>query len=139
MVAQERNGKDSWQSIPSKGAQLETMKMLAPFDGLTEEEKERLVQEALEDFEEEGPDESGIESSPEHVTDDGIFDDEDFQVLEKLREDGEKFWEVEECINVDYEEAAPRKKVRDPGEPIKAEGKPTGTTTYRFDPGAQSV
>ena len=33
----------------------------------------------------------------------------------------EKFWEVEEAINVEDEESPPRKVLRDPGEPTKAE------------------
>ena len=55
----------------------------------------------LEDLEGEGVDEQGFASSPEHVTDDEVFDEEDFQPLERtIDAGGERFWEVEECIDV---------------------------------------
>ena len=43
-----------------------------------------LKNEAIDDLDAEGADEIGIESSPEHVTDDDIFDEEDFQTIEEL-------------------------------------------------------
>ena len=49
-------------------------------------------------------------------TDEELFDEQNFQPLEIITdEEGERFWEVAECINVDNEEAAPRNVLRDPG------------------------
>ena len=69
------------------------------------------------------PDESGLpEESPERVTDDEIFSERDFEVIERaFPADDDPFWEVEETVNVEEEAAAPRKVHRDPGEPTREE------------------
>ena len=44
------------------------------------------------------------------MSDDDIFDESDFEALENaIPPDDDPFWEVEETINVEEEEAAPRK------------------------------
>ena len=68
-------------------------------------------------------------SSPESVTDDEIFgpdsdfDPADAEALERAMgpEEGDPFWSVEENLDVEQEEAAPRRTLRDPGEPTKEE------------------
>ena len=61
--------------------------------------------------------------SPEQVTDDEIFNESDFEVIEgTVHEYGnETFWQVEESIDVEDEEAPKKKVLRDPGEPTKVE------------------
>ena len=69
--------------------------------------------------EESEPDESGLpEESPEHVTDDDIFSERDFEAIEKVfPAEDDPFWEVDDVADIEDEEAAPRKVLRDPGEP----------------------
>ena len=63
------------------------------------------------------------ESSPERVTDDELFDEQDFENIQEYIDDdsNQRFWEVEESYDVENEEAAPKKTLRDPGEPTKQE------------------
>ena len=73
--------------------------------------------------EESEPDESGLpSSSPEQVTDDDLFSERDFEGIDRaVPPDDDPFWEVEDSKSVEDEEAAPRKTLRDPGEPSKQE------------------
>ena len=95
-------------------------------DELEAEEARKLLQEQEEEdlermFEEDEPGQAL--SSPEHVTDDEVFDEKDFEVIEAaIGKDGEeRFWEVEECVDLEQEEAPKRRALRDPGEPSQAE------------------
>lgn len=56
-------------------------------------------------------------SSPEQVSDDDIFADEDFEALGRAMGPniGDLFWEVEEALDVEEEGAAPRRVLGDPG------------------------
>ena len=65
---------------------------------------------------------SPADSLPEEVTDDDIFGEEDFEVLEKaFPADNSPYWDVEEVHDLEDEESPPRKVLRDPGEPTKQE------------------
>jgi len=57
------------------------------------------------------------------VTDDELLDEKDLELTERtIDEDcNEKFWEVEETINVEEEEAPKRKVLKDPGQPTAEE------------------
>ena len=90
---------------------------------ISDKEKELLAkQQAEERALEEGLEDEEPQSSPEHVSDDDVYPESDFQPMERTGEgDDERFWEVEECIDVEEEEAPPRKVLRVLGEPTKAE------------------
>ena len=65
---------------------------------------------------------SPADSLPEEVTDDDIFGEEDFEVLERaFPADDSPYWDVEEVHDIEDEESPPRKVLRDPGEPSKQE------------------
>jgi len=91
---------------------------------ISDEEARELLEEQEDElgdlFGDEAPE---AVSSPERMTDDEIFNEEDFEIIERtMDEDGnEKFWEVEECIDIEKEESPPRKALRDPGEPTHDE------------------
>ena len=57
------------------------------------------------------------------MTDDELLNEHDFETLEKVIDgDGnERFWEMEGKYDLEDEEAAPKKVLRDPGEPSKQE------------------
>ena len=73
--------------------------------------------------EESEPDQSGLpDESPEQVTDDDIFSERGFEAIEQaFPAEDDPIWDVEEVVNVEEEEAAPRKVHRDPGDPTHEE------------------
>ena len=85
--------------------------------------REEMDDKAVEDLFGEADEEGFEESSPERVTDDELFNEKDFEnIQEYIDDDGnQRFWEVEESYDVENEEAAPKKTLRDPGEPTKQE------------------
>lgn len=65
-----------------------------------------------------------LDPSPEHVTDDELLDERDFELIERTADDdgNGKIWEVDETIGVEEKEEAPeRNALRDPGKPTAEE------------------
>jgi len=89
---------------------------------LDQQENERLFEDA---------DADGL---PEYVTDDEIFDESDFEIIQKTVDDdgNEKFWQVEESIDLEDENAPKRRILRDPGEPTAAEWEEHRIDHYPF-------
>ena len=86
-------------------------------------QRENMTQHEAEDLFEDVDEEGFGDASPERVTDDELFNEEDFETLERVvdGEGNERFWEVEERYDVEDEEAAPKKVLRELGEPSKQE------------------
>ena len=90
---------------------------------LSVEKHDRDVAEAMGTLEPPSSMMEGDFSSPERVPDNEVFEEANFEALEKVfspDDDDDPFWDVEETANVE-EEAAPMKVSWDPGEPTKQE------------------
>ena len=86
-------------------------------------QRENMIQQEAEDLFEDVDEEGFGDASPERVTDDELFNEGDVEVLEKTadKDGNERFWEVEEKYDLEDEEAAPKKVLRDPREPSQQE------------------
>ena len=83
---------------------------------LRETYAEKGPEDPFQDYDEEGfegeefeEDIENSESSPEKVTDDKLFGEEDFEVIQESGDGDGKFWKVEENFDIENEETGPKK------------------------------